>query len=169
MTNSIARPGSFPCAEARDGAGFGRPASEHTRMTSVAVTTSRRLVLFRTSIGGAMERGCRGAGAVPTAMVPEAYTLRRVDSNACVALRYLAGTRPWCAFSDRVGDEHADRSAASHEGTKLQAIIDACTAGALAAKVVTVISNNRDAGALRRARAARHQGPPSVQPHALGG
>jgi phosphoribosylglycinamide formyltransferase 1 len=37
---------------------------------------------------------------------------------------------------------------ASHEGTTLQAIIDACTAGALAATVVTVISNNRDAGAL---------------------
>ena len=43
---------------------------------------------------------------------------------------------------------------ASHEGTMLQAIIDACTAGALAATVVTVISNNRDAGALHRARAA---------------
>src|SRR5678815_2675733 len=43
---------------------------------------------------------------------------------------------------------------ASHEGTTLQAIIDACTAGALAATVVTVISNNRDAGALHRARAA---------------
>ena len=43
---------------------------------------------------------------------------------------------------------------ASHEGTTLQAIIDACAAGALAAKVVTVISNNRDAGALHRARVA---------------
>lgn len=43
---------------------------------------------------------------------------------------------------------------ASHEGTTLQAIIDACAAGALAATVVTVISNNRDAGALHRARAA---------------
>ena len=43
---------------------------------------------------------------------------------------------------------------ASHEGTTLQAIIDACTVRALAAKVVAVISNNRDAGALHRARAA---------------
>ena len=43
---------------------------------------------------------------------------------------------------------------ASHEGTTLQAIIDACRAGALNATVVAVISNNRDAGALHRARAA---------------
>jgi phosphoribosylglycinamide formyltransferase-1 len=43
---------------------------------------------------------------------------------------------------------------ASHEGTTLQAIIDACGAGALNATVVAVISNNRDAGALHRARAA---------------
>jgi len=42
---------------------------------------------------------------------------------------------------------------ASHEGTTLQAIIDACATGALPAKV-TVISNNRDSGALQRARAA---------------
>ncbi len=43
---------------------------------------------------------------------------------------------------------------ASHEGTTLQAILDACAAGALAAEVAVVISNNRDAGALGRARAA---------------
>ena len=40
---------------------------------------------------------------------------------------------------------------ASHEGTTLQAIIDACAAGRLRAEVVTVISNNRDSGALGRA------------------
>lgn len=43
---------------------------------------------------------------------------------------------------------------ASHEGTTLQAIIDACTRGELPAQVVIVISNNRDSGALQRARKA---------------
>jgi phosphoribosylglycinamide formyltransferase-1 len=43
---------------------------------------------------------------------------------------------------------------ASHEGTTLQAILDACAAQEIAARVVTVISNNSDSGALRRARAA---------------
>ncbi|PYN30900.1 MAG: phosphoribosylglycinamide formyltransferase [Candidatus Rokuibacteriota bacterium] len=43
---------------------------------------------------------------------------------------------------------------ASHEGTTLQAIIDAYATGVLRAQVVTVVSNNRDAGALQRARAA---------------
>lgn len=42
----------------------------------------------------------------------------------------------------------------SHEGTTLQAIIDACATAALRARVVAVISNNRDAVALQRARAA---------------
>ncbi len=43
---------------------------------------------------------------------------------------------------------------ASHEGTTLQAILDACAAQAIAARVVTVISNNGGSGALRRAREA---------------
>lgn len=43
---------------------------------------------------------------------------------------------------------------ASHEGTTLQAILDACAMKAIPCKVVAVISNNRDAGALERARAA---------------
>jgi phosphoribosylglycinamide formyltransferase 1 len=43
---------------------------------------------------------------------------------------------------------------ASHEGTTLQAILDACRDGTLSARVVAVVSNNSDAGALRRARAA---------------
>lgn len=43
---------------------------------------------------------------------------------------------------------------ASHEGTTLQAILDACRAGQITARVVTVISNNSDSGALRRAREA---------------
>ena len=43
---------------------------------------------------------------------------------------------------------------ASGEGTTLQALLDACELGKLAAEVVLVISNNRDAGALRRALAA---------------
>ena len=43
---------------------------------------------------------------------------------------------------------------ASHEGTTLQAIIDACATGTLPAQVVAVISNNRDSGALQRARVA---------------
>jgi phosphoribosylglycinamide formyltransferase-1 len=43
---------------------------------------------------------------------------------------------------------------ASHEGTTLQAVLDAIAQGRLAARVVVVISNNRESGALTRARAA---------------
>lgn len=43
---------------------------------------------------------------------------------------------------------------ASHEGTTLQAILDAARSGRLPATVAAVISNNRESGALRRARAA---------------
>lgn len=46
---------------------------------------------------------------------------------------------------------------ASGEGTTLQAILDACQAGELAARVVAVVSNNSDSGALRRGRAAGAQ------------
>jgi phosphoribosylglycinamide formyltransferase 1 len=42
---------------------------------------------------------------------------------------------------------------ASHEGTTLQAILDACEAEQIAARVAAVVSNNSDSGALRRARA----------------
>lgn len=43
---------------------------------------------------------------------------------------------------------------ASHEGTTLQAVLDAVAAGRLPARVTVVVSNNGGAGALRRARAA---------------
>lgn len=43
---------------------------------------------------------------------------------------------------------------ASHEGTTLQAVLDACATGAIGARVALVISNNADSGALRRARGA---------------
>jgi phosphoribosylglycinamide formyltransferase-1 len=43
---------------------------------------------------------------------------------------------------------------ASHEGTTLQAIIDACAQGRIDGRVVAVISNNSESGALRRAAAA---------------
>ena len=43
---------------------------------------------------------------------------------------------------------------ASGEGTTLQAVLDACAAGRLPARVGAVISNNGAAGALRRARDA---------------
>ena len=43
---------------------------------------------------------------------------------------------------------------ASHEGSLMQAVIDACTDGRLDARVCLVISNNGQAGALNRA--ARH-------------
>ena len=43
---------------------------------------------------------------------------------------------------------------ASHEGSTLQALIDACAAQTLDAEVVLVVSNNSKAGALRRAVAA---------------
>lgn len=43
---------------------------------------------------------------------------------------------------------------ASHEGTTLQAVLDACASGSLVAQVALVISNNSGSGALRRAAAA---------------
>ncbi len=43
---------------------------------------------------------------------------------------------------------------ASHEGTTLQALVDACVAGTISCRVAVVISNNRESGALQRARAA---------------
>lgn len=43
---------------------------------------------------------------------------------------------------------------ASHEGTTLQAVLDAIAAGRLPARVAVVVSNNGGAGALRRAREA---------------
>jgi phosphoribosylglycinamide formyltransferase 1 len=43
---------------------------------------------------------------------------------------------------------------ASHEGTTLQAILDACAAGEIPVRVVAVVSNNSDSGALHRARDA---------------
>jgi phosphoribosylglycinamide formyltransferase 1 len=43
---------------------------------------------------------------------------------------------------------------ASHEGSVLQAVLDACAAGELCGSVELVISNNSNSGALRRARAA---------------
>jgi phosphoribosylglycinamide formyltransferase-1 len=43
---------------------------------------------------------------------------------------------------------------ASHEGSTLQGLIDACAARTLDAEVVLVVSNNSKAGALRRAAAA---------------
>ncbi|MEE2783733.1 MAG: phosphoribosylglycinamide formyltransferase [Pseudomonadota bacterium] len=43
---------------------------------------------------------------------------------------------------------------ASHEGTTLQAVLDACAEGHLNAKVTIVISNNSNAGAIRRGQEA---------------
>ena len=43
---------------------------------------------------------------------------------------------------------------ASHEGTTLEAILDAARSKRLPATVAAVVSNNRESGALRRARAA---------------
>jgi phosphoribosylglycinamide formyltransferase-1 len=43
---------------------------------------------------------------------------------------------------------------ASHEGTTLQGLLDACADGRIPARVTVVIGNNSDAGALRRARDA---------------
>ena len=47
---------------------------------------------------------------------------------------------------------------ASHEGTTLQSLLDACAAGRIAGCVAVVVSNNGDSGALRRARQAGVQG-----------
>ena len=43
---------------------------------------------------------------------------------------------------------------ASHEGTTLQGLLDACASGRIQGRVAVVVSNNSDAGALRRARHA---------------
>jgi phosphoribosylglycinamide formyltransferase-1 len=61
---------------------------------------------------------------------------------------------------------------ASHEGTTLQAILDACAAQAISARVVAVVSNNSDSGALRRAtlagsRAVHLSGKTHPEPGAL--
>jgi len=44
---------------------------------------------------------------------------------------------------------------ASHQGTTLQAVLDACKQGNLEASVALVVSNNSGSGALERARAAQ--------------
>src|SRR5712671_6650148 len=41
---------------------------------------------------------------------------------------------------------------ASHEGTTLQSLLDACSDGRIRGCVAVVVSNNGDSGALRRAR-----------------
>src|SRR5262249_29676812 len=43
---------------------------------------------------------------------------------------------------------------ASHEGTTLQTLLDACSDGRIQGRVAVVVSNNSDSGALRRARQA---------------
>ncbi len=43
---------------------------------------------------------------------------------------------------------------ASHEGTTLQAVLDACRDGILNAQVCLVVSNNSTSGAMQRAQAA---------------
>jgi phosphoribosylglycinamide formyltransferase-1 len=43
---------------------------------------------------------------------------------------------------------------ASHEGTTLQSLLDACSSGRIQGRVAVVVSNNGDSGALRRARQA---------------
>ena len=43
---------------------------------------------------------------------------------------------------------------ASHEGTTLQSLLDACSDGRIQGRVAVVVSNNGDSGALRRARQA---------------
>jgi phosphoribosylglycinamide formyltransferase 1 len=43
---------------------------------------------------------------------------------------------------------------ASHEGTTLQSLLDACSNGRIQGRVAVVVSNNGDSGALRRARQA---------------
>jgi phosphoribosylglycinamide formyltransferase-1 len=48
---------------------------------------------------------------------------------------------------------------ASHEGTTLQSLLDACSDGRIQGRVAVVVSNNGDSGALRRARQA---GVPAV-------
>ena len=61
---------------------------------------------------------------------------------------------PFPAFTSRGPyAPHERRRPALGQGTTLQAVLDACASGRLAARVCGVISNNRDA-ALRRARAA---------------
>jgi phosphoribosylglycinamide formyltransferase 1 len=43
---------------------------------------------------------------------------------------------------------------ASHEGTTLQSLLDACSDGRIQGRVAVVVSNNGDSGALKRARQA---------------
>jgi len=57
---------------------------------------------------------------------------------------------------------------ASHEGTTLQSVIDACAQGRINGRVVAVISNNSGSGALRRATAAGIETFLSSVPHSNG-
>lgn len=69
--------------------------------------------------------------------------------------RIPAGRRPMLRQPSRgVSAEGRIAVLASHGGSILQAVMDACAAGALAAQVVMVISNNGGSLALRRAAAA---------------
>ncbi len=43
---------------------------------------------------------------------------------------------------------------ASHEGTTLQSLLDACSSSRIQGRVAVVVSNNGDSGALKRARHA---------------
>ena len=61
---------------------------------------------------------------------------------------------------------------ASHEGTTLQCLLDACADGRIQGRVAVVVSNNGDSGALRRARQTGVQGvhlssKTHADPHAL--
>jgi phosphoribosylglycinamide formyltransferase-1 len=59
-----------------------------------------------------------------------------------------------------IGDDFQSRATmnigvlASHEGTTLQSVLDACDDGRIAGRVTVVVSNNSGSGALRRARQA---------------
>ena len=46
---------------------------------------------------------------------------------------------------------------ASHEGTTLQSLLDACACSRIQGRVAVVVSNNGDSGALRRARQAARE------------
>jgi phosphoribosylglycinamide formyltransferase-1 len=62
------------------------------------------------------------------------------------------------SFAGRYPDEASEAMRlgvlASHEGTTLQAVLDAVADGRIPAEVAVVISNNRESGALKRAHAA---------------
>ena len=90
--------------------------------------------------------------AVCEAFLKPIFDVARLDPDALPLLETLRQARG-------IGSTEQARAMnigvlASHEGTTLQSLLDACSNGRIEGRVAVVVSNNGDSGALRRARQA---------------